>query len=59
MTCESTAWMLAVYDGRTCIGFLLKRGKAGVEGYDRDSKSLGIFPSQSEAAGAITVGSTH
>jgi hypothetical protein len=57
MTSESTASMMSVYDGQRCIGFLLRRGKA-VEAFDGDSKSLGIFPNQATAAGAITSQST-
>ena len=34
---------LSVYDGRTCLGFLLPRGKQGVEALDADERSLGIF----------------
>ena len=45
---------LAVYDGRTCLGFLLPRGKQGVEAFDHDDKSLGIFPTQKSAADALS-----
>ncbi len=45
---------LAVYDGRVCIGFLLPRGKQGIEAFDSDTKSLGVFPNQQTAADAIT-----
>jgi hypothetical protein len=41
--------VLAVYGGRACLG----RGKAGFEAFDADNRSLGIFPSQREAAAAI------
>jgi hypothetical protein len=47
--------MLSVYDGRTCIGFLLSRGKLGVEAFDRHDRSLGIFPNMKAAAGAVSV----
>jgi hypothetical protein len=53
MTSESTAWLLSLYSGQKCVGFLLRRGKAGVEAFDRDSRSLGVFPDQ-QAAAAIT-----
>ena len=46
--------MVAVYDGRACLGHVLERGKAGFEAFDADNRSLGIFPSQREAAAAIT-----
>jgi hypothetical protein len=45
---------LAVYDGQTCIVFLLSRGKLGHEAFDRDENSLGIFPSMKLAAAAVS-----
>ena len=47
--------MVAVYDGRACLGHVLGRGKAGFEAFDADNRSLGIFPSQREAAAAISL----
>ena len=41
--------MLAVYDGRTCIGHLLARGKTGFEAFDHDERSLGVYPNQRKA----------
>jgi hypothetical protein len=45
--------MRVVYAGNTCIGFLLERGRRGVEAFDADERSLGIFPSHHEAAEAV------
>jgi hypothetical protein len=45
---------LAVYDGRSCIGHLLPRGKLGVEAFDRGDKSLGVFPNLKSAADAVS-----
>jgi hypothetical protein len=45
---------LAVYDGQTCLGFLLPRGKSGVEAFDAADKSIGIFPNMKMAADAIS-----
>jgi hypothetical protein len=42
-----------VYDGRTCLGFVLSRGRAGFEAFDREQNSLGMFPTQRAAAAAI------
>jgi hypothetical protein len=42
-----------VYDGRRCLGFILARGKPGFEAFDADDKSVGLFPSQREAANAV------
>lgn len=49
-----TTSLLSVYSGRTCVGFLVLRGKAGVEAYDADDNSLGIFSDQQSAAAAIS-----
>jgi hypothetical protein len=48
--------MLAVNDGRECIGFLILHGKQGVEAFDANTRSLGIFPDQATAADAIFAG---
>jgi hypothetical protein len=45
---------LAVYDGRECIGHLLLLGKAGFEAYDAADRPIGVFPSQSAAADALS-----
>jgi hypothetical protein len=52
------AGFLSVYDGTRCLGFLLPRGKLGVEAYDRDDKSLGVFPNQKSAADAVSGAAT-
>lgn len=46
--------MLSMYSGQVCIGFLLKRGRQGVEAYDANCASLGIFPDQNQAANAVS-----
>jgi len=45
--------MLAVYDGPNCIGFVLRRGPAGVEAFDAADSSLGLFESEAAAASAL------
>jgi hypothetical protein len=46
---------LAVYaDGNRCIGFLLPRGKSGIEAFDADTRALGFYPSLKSAADAIS-----
>jgi hypothetical protein len=45
--------VVTVYDGQQCLGFVFARGKLGFEASDRDERSLGIFPSQREAAAAL------
>jgi len=48
----------AVYDGRDCIGFVLARRKNAFEAFDADEHSLGIYPTQPEAADAVTRGAS-
>jgi hypothetical protein len=48
-----TTGLLSVYDGQQCIGHLIRRGKAGVEAFDVEDRSLGIFSSQHEAIAAM------
>jgi hypothetical protein len=50
--------MLSVYDGRTCLGHIIARGKRGFEAFDADDNSLGTFPTDQEAADAVT-GAAH
>jgi len=45
--------MLAVFDGRTCAGFVLSRGPAGFEAFDPHERSLGLFRTQQDAVVAI------
>jgi hypothetical protein len=44
-----------VYDGQQCLGHVLARGKTGYEGFDRDDKSVGIFPTTKQAANALLI----
>jgi hypothetical protein len=37
------ASMVPVIAGATCVGFLLKRGCEGVEAFDHNERSLGVF----------------
>jgi hypothetical protein len=43
----------SLYDGQRCLGFILNRGKTGYEAYDTDDRSIGLFPSQRDAAAAL------
>ena len=43
----------AVYADQHCIGHLIGRGRHGLEAFDADDKSLGMFPTASDAAKAI------
>ena len=46
--------MLSVYDGQRCLGRILQRGKRGFEAFDAEDHSLGTFPTNQEAADAVT-----
>jgi hypothetical protein len=54
MSAAGTAPMLSVYDDKTCIGFIIARGRLGFESFSADLVSLGTFPTQREAADAIS-----
>jgi hypothetical protein len=52
MTDKTT--MLSVYSGRTCVGFILQRGKREYEAFAADDKSLGVFSTAPEAASVVS-----
>jgi len=47
--------MLSVYSGRTVLGFIINRGRAGFDAYTADEKSIGTYPTQKAAADAISL----
>jgi hypothetical protein len=49
---QGSAYPLAVYEGRACIGFIRPRG-GGFEALNLEQKVLGRFKSRREAADAI------
>jgi hypothetical protein len=49
---KQSSW-LAVYNGTTCIGHALWRGKTGVEAFNVDDKSIGLFPTLADATAAL------
>ena len=49
----TTAPLSYIYDGRACLGFVLSRGRAGFEAFDREERSLGLHPSAPAAANAV------
>jgi len=49
----TTAPLSYVYDGRACLGFILARGCAGFEAFDREERSLGLYPAALAAANAV------
>jgi hypothetical protein len=54
MSGPPTTPLVSIYDGRECVGFVISRGKLGYEALDRAERSLGLFPTQREAADAIS-----
>jgi len=42
--------LLSVYDGRTWIGLVLARGKAGYEAFGADDRSVGVYPTGATSA---------
>jgi hypothetical protein len=53
---DTTAPMLSIVTDEGCIGFILRRGKAGYEAFREEGSSLGIFQTQQQAADAIYAG---
>jgi hypothetical protein len=51
---ESAIQVLAVYDGQTCLDFLLACGKQRFEPFDADDKTLSTFADLKTATGAIS-----
>jgi hypothetical protein len=42
-----------VYDGQQCLGHILARGRSGLEAFDREERSLGLFKTAPAAANAV------
>jgi hypothetical protein len=47
--------MSPIMAGDGCVGFILARGPTGFEAFDGDDKSLGLFPTQRQAANALLI----
>jgi hypothetical protein len=39
----------SIYDGRSCIGFVLARGRVGFEAFNAGDRSLGVFATRDAA----------
>jgi len=48
-----TPRLISVMDGSACAGFLISLGPRGVEAFNKDEKSLGVFPDAISAATAV------
>jgi hypothetical protein len=53
MSRQSESPLAYVYDGRTCLGHVLNRGRQGYEAFDANDRSVGIFKTQAEATEAL------
>jgi hypothetical protein len=53
-TTPSATALLAIYDGRDRIGFVLSRGKLGFELFGRDEQSRGLFTTQELAIASLS-----
>jgi hypothetical protein len=52
-TRRDAATLSFVNDGRETLGFILARGKLGFEAFDREERSLGLYPTAGAAANAV------
>ena len=48
----ATPLISVMHDGR-CLGFLLRRGRQGIEAFTRETESIGCFPTEHEAVSAL------
>jgi hypothetical protein len=49
--------MSPIMRGDVCCGFLLRRGRGGVEGYDANAAPIGIFETEERAARGVLAAS--
>ena len=56
---KPTMSMLAMYDGRVCTGFLMLRGRDGVEAFDANARSIGLFKNLKAASAAVSEQGPH
>jgi hypothetical protein len=49
---QPSSW-LAVYSGQRCLGHAIWRGKIGVEAFNVDDKSIGLFSTLKDATAAL------
>jgi hypothetical protein len=53
MTTTTATPLISVMHNGRCLGFLLYRGRQGVEVFTHETQSLGCFPTEREAIGAL------
>jgi hypothetical protein len=52
-TTKQNGPMATVYFDEVCCGFILRRGRDGVEAFNRELQSLGLHPSEDEAVRVV------
>jgi hypothetical protein len=52
-TRQNNGPMATVYFDEVCCGFILRRGRDGVEAFTSELKSLGLHPSEDEAVRVV------
>jgi hypothetical protein len=58
VTASPVAPITSIMVGQRCIGFAMRRGAAGVEGFDEYS-SLGLYDDQAEAIAAVAAAASR
>ena len=53
MESAETPRLVPIMNGDACAGFLINLGPRGVEAFDKDEKSLGVFPDAPSAATTV------
>jgi len=46
--------MVSVYDGRDCLGNIIRRGVKGFEAFSANEESLGLFLNECDSLDAVT-----
>jgi hypothetical protein len=53
MTAAAATPLISIMHNSRCIGFMLRRGRQGVEVFTREMQSIGCFATEHEAVGAL------
>jgi hypothetical protein len=53
MTTTPATSLTSVMHNDRCLGFLLCRGRQGIEAFTRETQSIGCFPTEHEAISAL------
>ena len=53
MTAAPATPLISIMHNNRCIGFMLRRGRQGIEVFTRETESIGCFPTEREAIAAL------